>query len=164
MSVDGKQEGKNKRGIDTLNVSLEGISVKIPFEVFNRIFAEFQQQSNSFFGIYHHLCQGWKVKSRAKCNTLKGSAPKISHLDRCAMTSWVLEILDERCLTWLLNAVELDACGAQSTQFKNIRKTQQQCLFTKIMSELPKIIHRPCCEQSHAGTIFYFYFLGSRSW
>ena len=54
--------------------------------------------------------------------------------------------------------MELHACGAQSAPIEYIRKTQQQCLFTKILSELLKIIHRPCCERFHAGTYFLFLF------
>lgn len=34
-------------------------------------------------------------------------------------------------------------------------KNHQQCLFPKILTWLLKIIHWPCCEQVHLGTIFH---------
>ena len=36
-----------------------------------------------------------------------------------------------------------------------IWKIQNQCLFLEIMTQLLKIIHRPCWEQFHVGTVFF---------
>lgn len=35
------------------------------------------------------------------------------------------------------------------------QKTQQQRFFPEIMTRLLKIIHTPCCEQFHEGTIYF---------
>ncbi|MDF4377384.1 hypothetical protein P3378_24580, partial [Vibrio parahaemolyticus] len=57
----------------------------------------------------------------------------------------------------LLNIMELD--GTQLVMLKVAQNTfeqqqhQQQCVFPEIMTWLLKIIHRPCCEQFHVGTI-----------
>ena len=37
---------------------------------------------------------------------------------------------------------------------KNILQTQQQLLSLEIMTQLLKIIHRPCCELFDVGTVF----------
>ena len=49
--------------------------------------------------------------------------------------------------------------GTQCLVFKVPRgyiwKPQLDWIFTEIMTQLLKIIHRPCCEQLNAGNIFY---------
>lgn len=49
------------------------------------------------------------------------------------------------------------ALSLRSLKRPKITKTQQQCLFPAIMTQLLKIIHRPSCEQFYVGTILLSY-------
>ena len=77
-----------------------------------------------------------------------------THLDFCE-SSWALEISSTEMPA--SSFIELD--GTLLVVLKvpknTFWKTQQQCLFAKIMTfNLLKIIHRLGCEQFHVGTIF----------
>ena len=48
------------------------------------------------------------------------------------------------------NIIKLDGTQSPPPQKK---KTQQQCVFPEIMTQLLKIIYRPCSEQFNLGII-----------
>ena len=43
--------------------------------------------------------------------------------------------------------------GAKKKKKKTFEKPQQQCLFSEIMTQLLKIIHKSCCEQFYVRSI-----------
>lgn len=49
------------------------------------------------------------------------------------------------------------ACGAQGAQKRSNFKNSTARCFPKILTASLKRIHGPCCEQYHAGTIFFPY-------
>ena len=50
------------------------------------------------------------------------------------------------------------ACSVQNAKTIQYNgKTQQQYVFPEVMTQLLKIIHRPCCEELHVGTTFFLW-------
>lgn len=77
------------------------------------------------------------------------------HLD-----CWVSELQSFGDLSSIIERYGARLLVPKASKKVTFEKTQQHCLFPKTMTQLLKLIHRPCCEQLHEGMILFPYHCG----